>query len=364
MLKKEKEMKEEIEALRSALEDTRRELEKRYLDIDTIYRIVKRIHAALNVEELAGIVKDILGEVLRLKTYSLAVFNSSAGGQCLFQVEKNLSSRETESVLQEIRTRAPQWAENQATFILTAELETKKASEPTSLVCLPLSAHQKCVGALATTGQAIKNLSKEDLEVLSVITTQIVVAIENSRLYELTRQLSVTDELTGLYNFQYFQRRLTVELERAKRYNRCFGIALIDIDGFKEYNDKFGSNQGDTALTEIGILLKSNCRESDIVARLSGEEFVIAQPETSEKGALVLAERLRKAVAAHPFWGEEGKRNQSLTISVGVACCPQQGAKAEDLLKRAEQAIQKAKQAGKNKAFIQSQKSSERRAKS
>jgi len=346
MLKKEKELKEEIEALRSALEDTRRELEKRYADIDLIYRIVRRIHSALNMEELAAATRGILEEMLSLKTYSLTVLDG-ANGEYLFQVGKNLTSTELEGILQEVRDWAVRWSEDTENLQEAAPLQTKKAgTQP--LACLPLKARQRLVGALATTAKSIEGLDKEEREVLSVVTTQIAVAIENTRLYEMTKRLAVTDELTGLYNVQYFQKRLSVELERARRYNRSLALLFIDIDHFKEYNDKFGVAQGDTALTEIGILLKGNSRESDIVARSGGEEFVLALPETEKEGAIVIAERLRKVIASHPFWGEKGRRNQFLTVSIGLACYPPGTGKPEELMKKAEEALKKDKGASRS----------------
>ena len=130
------------------------------------------------------------------------------------------------------------------------------------------------------------------------------------------KMMSITDELTGLYNRRYLKERLWEEVERARRYNYPISCLMIDVDRFKEINDTYGHQLGDKVLSELGRLLKNTTRVVDIVARYGGEEFLIVLPMTNLKGAQTLAERIRRNVELSRFGGE---LSLALTVSIGCA---------------------------------------------
>ena len=135
---------------------------------------------------------------------------------------------------------------------------------------------------------------------------------------ELER-LAITDPLTGLYNRRFFQSRLGVEIERAKRYERVLSLVMLDVDNFKEINDQRGHQFGDHVLVEVGKILTGNVRGSDIVCRYGGEEFAVLLPETPPEQASQAAEKLRTRLKEH-FRG--GRDAVALTVSLGVAIYP------------------------------------------
>jgi diguanylate cyclase (GGDEF)-like protein len=166
-------------------------------------------------------------------------------------------------------------------------------------------------------------------------------------LYELTKKLSITDELTKVYNYRYLQSQLGVEVRRAERYRRPLSLIMIDIDNFKSYNDEFGHLRGDIALFEVAKIIQENCRSVDIVARYGGEEFVVILPETTDEGAKKVGERIRKAVSSHQFLGKQNKRTEKFTVSVGVS--PYwDGASQKEIIQKADEALYQAKRFGKN----------------
>jgi diguanylate cyclase (GGDEF)-like protein len=178
---------------------------------------------------------------------------------------------------------------------------------------------------------------------------QDVMAIEYALLYERTRQIAITDRLTGLYNFGYFLERLKEERVRAERYHRLLSLILFDIDHFKRYNDTNGHPAGNEVLKKIAEILRNEAREVDIVARYGGEEMVLILPETSRKRAFEMAERIREKIASTPFEHSGQSLAGKLTISAGVATFPVDAASEEELIQKADSSLYQAKSEGRDK---------------
>jgi diguanylate cyclase (GGDEF)-like protein/PAS domain S-box-containing protein len=176
---------------------------------------------------------------------------------------------------------------------------------------------------------------------------------ELERLNKKLAKMAVTDGLTMLFNRRYFQDNLTREFRRLARHRALplLALAMIDIDHFKQLNDKYGHQAGDVVLRNLGKVLKSTVRMTDIIARYGGEEFVIIMPETDSEGIKVVAERIRREVESMETIFD-GKKLKT-TISVGVASYPNPGIGNEDeLVKAADAALYKAKEAGRNRVVM------------
>jgi len=177
---------------------------------------------------------------------------------------------------------------------------------------------------------------------------QDVLAIEYALLYERTRQMAITDRLTGLYNFGYFLDRLKEERIRADRYHRLLSLIIFDIDHFKKYNDTNGHPAGNEVLKMIASILKSEAREVDIVARYGGEEMVIILPEASRRSAHDLAERIRQKIEQTVFTRMDTQPMKRITVSAGVATFPVDASNEDDLIKKADKSLYTAKSKGRN----------------
>lgn len=169
------------------------------------------------------------------------------------------------------------------------------------------------------------------------------------RVNRLLLDLAIRDGLTGLYNQRYFREFLEMEVARAPRRNHTFSLIFLDVDHFKTFNDTHGHIEGDRILCQIAELLLTRFRKMDLVARYGGEEFVILLPETPAETALALAEETRRAIADHPFEGGETQPAGRITVSMGVASFPGDGADADTLLRKADAALYQAKTGGRNR---------------
>ena len=162
-------------------------------------------------------------------------------------------------------------------------------------------------------------------------------------------RLSYIDDLTGIYNHRFFIEQLTMEVERQKRYPSPLSLLMIDIDYFKQYNDTNGHLAGDQALKAIALLIRRGVRHTDIVARYGGEEFSAILINTGKQGAFEIAERVRAKVAETRFPNEKVQPNEDLTVSVGVGTFSPPVATLTDLIREADNALYRAKRAGRNR---------------
>ena len=166
-------------------------------------------------------------------------------------------------------------------------------------------------------------------------------------LLKRTEALSVTDDLTRLYNARYLNVALRRETRLAARNSRPLSLLFIDLDGFKSINDNHGHLAGSRALVEAGAVIRGSARETDIVARFGGDEFALILPDTGSPGALAVAERIRDRIARHGFLAADGL-SIHLTASVGVAMLPDVAMAADELVQAADAAMYRVKDRGKN----------------
>ena len=200
----------------------------------------------------------------------------------------------------------------------------------------------------------LARLRDEDDIALTAIASELAVAVENSRLYKLTRRLAITDELTGLSNYRHLQERLDDEIGRAMRFDSAVSLLMIDADDFKSFNDRFGHVTGDRMLTEVATVMRQTVREIDFVARYGGEEFSIVLPETDAPGAFVAAEKVREAVEQYARVSTPDGGEARMTVSIGVCTVPSHAADKEALISGADDALYCAKGAGKNRVMAAS----------
>ena len=219
-----------------------------------------------------------------------------------------------------------------------------------SLLAVPLTVQNRLIGVINLHQHDRDAFGTTAQKIAQAIANQAAIAIENARLYEKTKTLSATDELTGLSNRRQFQEYLLRELAQSRRHHNSFSILMIDIDHFKLYNDFHGHLKGDIVLKKVSSLLLQNTRGVDLVARFGGEEFVMLLPKSDKKSSLAVAEKLRLCIEKEYFSGAENSQpGQRLTISIGVSHFPADSSDIYDLMNLADTALYEAKKQGRNK---------------
>jgi diguanylate cyclase (GGDEF)-like protein len=197
---------------------------------------------------------------------------------------------------------------------------------------------------------AIDDVGPEKTERLSVLTNQFVLGMKRVLLYQRVQELAITDSLTGVFTRRYYMERFRDELERSKKYHLNFSVLMIDVDHFKAMNDKYGHLVGDVVLREVSKTVKDGTRQVDSIGRYGGEEFVILLSETDKNGARFAAERIRQAVERLRIRAYD--EQISGTISIGLATYPEDGEELVHLIDKADMALYRAKQNGRNRICI------------
>jgi len=218
-----------------------------------------------------------------------------------------------------------------------------------SIVYSPLLVTGKSIGTLVIASCQPNAYSAKQLQLLEQLASQIAAPIENSRLYTQAEQKARIDDLTGLFNRRHFEERLEDEIARHSRYGGIFSMLILDLDSFKTYNDIYGHLAGDKLLREVGGIIKNSIRSADQAFRYGGDEFTLILPETNVDDAYMVAERIRKEIAA-----EMKARNIILTCSIGLVHYPSNGATFNTLMETADAALYYAKTKGGNQSYIHS----------
>jgi len=216
--------------------------------------------------------------------------------------------------------------------------------ESRAVLCLPISYGEALLGVLNVESRDENAFDPQDVLILNTLADLLATALHNSFVFQKLQQQSITDGLTGIKTRRFFWEALSSEWKRASRSGRPFAVVLIDLDKFKEVNDTLGHLEGDLVLARVGRLLEQKCRQSNVVARYGGDEFIILMPETGIEQAQVLAERLRLWLATDPMLEEH-----KITGSFGVASFPVHGFSIEDLIRVADAGMYVSKRDGGNK---------------
>jgi diguanylate cyclase (GGDEF)-like protein len=215
---------------------------------------------------------------------------------------------------------------------------------------VPLFMYGECEGMITVQASRVAAFAPEHQRLLESLALQIAAALQNAHLYEL----AMVDGLTGLFVRRYFDARIDEEIERSRRYGTAFSVVMMDVDDFKKLNDTYGHLVGDRVLRAIANVVKEQMRGVDTAARYGGEEIAMILPRTEMVGAYNLAERIREAIAELRITTDEDPpRALAVTASLGIAAFPEsKAATGEDLVRRADKALYRAKKTGKNRVEL------------
>ena len=327
-----------------------RKVESELTQISHLYEITKKLAPALKFEDLLNTLFSFLEDNFRFQTTHLITFSK---GKFARGISKSVGdekySENSEKVLEYEKVIDYVKKQDFKPFFIQQEdakdlFDMMKVSSGTFMV-FPLF-----IGSDLSAILAIEGVSRSSYGRFRILVPQIMLELRRVELYEKVQELSIIDGLTEVYLRRYMIGRMREEVDRASRLGLTFSIGMVDVDYFKQCNDKYGHLVGDAVLKKIADRLKGSVREVDMVARYGGEEFCIMLPDTSKKLAMAVSERLRKSIAEKPIkaFDEEIK----VTVSVGIATYPENGQNADFLIEKADTALYKAKRNGRNRVCV------------
>ncbi len=324
--------------------------------ITVLNNIARVISSSLQIEEVFDSFAAEMAKLISFDRLSVAILDDSGSYLRIFASGSRVDSGwGMESIIPVVGT-GPGWVVvNERHFIHTDTRKRQQFIEDEifyedgirSYIILPLESRGKVVGTFGLGSRRAGTYSKRDLPLLGQLSKQISVAIENVKLYEQTKENSILDDVSSLFNFRYFHQALDRELKLVARHRSRLSLIFIDLDRFKLINDTHGHLRGSRVLRAVGFLLRAAVRETDIAARYGGDEFVVILPDTDLALAKRLGERIRKIICHHIFLRDEGL-NERLGASIGVATYPSEAHTKEELIQLADERMYRAKKKNRN----------------
>lgn len=349
--------KKQIEEKSRIIERTNRTLEHLVKDLSLLYEIGQEVNSVIDLEALYENITSTLKKYLKISEFAILIFDEKREN-LLVKAASGFS--DNEAILRTTFKKGEGISgivaeTGKRVYVKDTDKENRflhykgeKRLENASLLSAPLIFKNEIMGVINFGRGGVNSFSFSDVKMLTLVAGHVALAIANAKLYTKTRELSVKDELTQLYNRRHFQQMLQMEWKRAVRFFRDLSLIMVDVDHFKAYNDTYGHLQGDVILKQIGQILQRNLREVDTVARFGGEEFVLLLPDTDKHGAIAVAEKVRRLVEQHRFTSDGKESARPITISAGIASYPDDVGEMDDLIDHADIALFRAKDGGRN----------------
>ena len=325
------------------------------------FKILSTLSEQMDIERTLAVVKKLIRKNFPAAQYSLLLIGDS-GNELVLRSHFGLPRQEAENgryaldenIFGEALKRAQHiYVPNVQSAATRYEYHSGTRARKGAFLSLPLIAKNgRVAGVINLFRRHPNSFSAKEIDLLRKIADQLGQVLDTITVYHHTRELSITDELTKVFNRRYFNQRFEREMQRAQRYHRPLSLIMLDIDQFKIFNDTHGHLWGDAVLKQVAQTLEDSLRKADILARFGGEEFVILLPEIDKAHGSQVAEKLRRAIESATFPKAETQPLGKITVSLGLAAFPEDAEGAADLIHLADQGLYLAKSRGRNQVGV------------
>jgi len=351
-------MRRELEEVRSSYDDlmtrdkeqlsSNLEIERKTHQVSSLYEISKDMSNCLTFDDIFNIFSSVLKKSFRFRLARLVLVKESRDTiDAVYHIELGRPAakagpdnfdKELIEIAFEIKEELMISPQGSSHF--SRRLSVIKDFE--TLISIPLIAEERIIGVLY-----IENMPYVYFDNFLILAGQFAIQLQKVVLYKMVQDMAITDSLTDISTRRYFLERFREEIRRSMRRKSSLTFLMLDMDHFKEMNDRYGHLVGDVILRETALLLKSNLREIDIIGRYGGEELGIVLTGIGKEGALQVAERLRHSIESAVFKAYD--ETVGITVSIGMAVFPEDGVDEHGLIESADRALYRAKEKGRNR---------------
>jgi diguanylate cyclase (GGDEF)-like protein len=314
-------------------------------ELHIFHDVAKALTSSLDLDSILQTILEKMAEYFQPDTWSLLMVDEQKA-ELYFAIAVGQASEALKNVRlkvgEGIAGHVAKFGEKLVVPDVSADKRfTKRIDEITqletqSIICMPLRSKLRVLGVIQLVNVDLAHFTHEEEFFLQALCDYASIAIENARSVEKIQELTITDDCTGLYNARHLYKTLEQEVYRSARFGYEFSVLFIDLDHFKQVNDRHGHLIGSKLLAEIGYLVKAQLRLIDFAFRYGGDEFVVLLPQTSKDSALVVARRLRDGLRASCFCKEEGL-NLNVRASMGLATYPHDAKSPHDIIRQADE---------------------------
>lgn len=306
-------------------------------------RLLKSLAETHVYNHLKSEYENLVAENIRVKEVNRDLQNKLDGTIALYDITGQIcKSLDADKVFAYFKEEIRKYIEVSDCKFLKGEQDLSSYKD---CVTFPLRISAEPIGYLVAEG-----LNDTDKDKFYILSQQFLLGIKRAILYQDVQELAIIDSLTKVFNRRYYLERFKEELERSQKFNYQFCCLMIDIDYFKEYNDRYGHIVGDAVLRELSGTIQQNIRQIDLMGRYGGEEFSVILSQTDKEAARFAAERIRQAIEEKRIraYDEELK----ITVSTGISAFPDDGKDMKTLIDKADTALYRAKEEGRNKVCL------------
>ena len=319
--------------------------ERQIRELNIFHDVAKALTSSLTLDSILQTIMDKMAEYFRPDTWSLLMVDESKQ-ELYFAIAVGEAAESLKHLRLKVGEGIAGWAAKHGESLIVPDVYNdsrfaKRVDEMTqwqtrSIICVPLRSRHRVLGVIQLINCAMEAFGESEMFFLHALCDYAAIAIDNARAVEKIQELTITDDVTGLFNARHLYKTLEAEIYRSARFGYEFSVLFIDLDHFKRVNDTYGHLVGSKLLTEVGSHLKRHLRLIDYAFRYGGDEFVILLPQTNKESARVVARRLLDFFRQTAFLESDGLR-LSVRASIGLATYPEDAKSTQEIIRQADE---------------------------
>lgn len=336
-------------------------LKQKIQELQVLNEIVQAISSSLKPKEILRIIMEKTADLIRAEGWSV-LFLDRAKNELVFEAAAGEAGKKLLGIRLKVGQGVAGWVARYGQSLIVPDVtkdprfysgvDKKTKFITKSILCVPMKSRDKIIGVVEVVNKiGGEPFTENDLEIFENFVAHITIALENAAMYRRMEEASLIDDLTQLYNSRYCNQFLDKFLDERKGTQSVISLIFLDIDFFKLVDDNFGHLVGSETLKRVGDRLKNVVRGGDVVVRYGGDEYIVILPYTDKRTAAVIAERIRKEVNTDAF-PAIGKKTFNISVTLGVATCPDDATSRDGLIGKADKAMYEGKLSGRDKVVL------------